>query len=244
MLKFMEIPSQNARPDGAQRTMRILIAEDDPSIAAGVSAALRQGGHAVDHVADGARADAALKDTPYDLLVLDLGLPNLDGSEVLQRVRRRGSGLPVLVVTAREGLRERVRVLDLGADDYLVKPFALAEFEARVRALLRRYTTQGAPELALGRLRLDLPGHRAWVDDTPLELTAREFGLLEALAARPDRVTSRAQLIEALCSWDEELTDNGLDIAIYRLRRKLVDSGTQVRTIRGLGYLLEEVKEA
>ncbi|MGC1549614.1 MAG: response regulator transcription factor [Rhodanobacter sp.] len=222
--------------------MRILIAEDDPAIAAGISAALRQGGHAVDHVADGSRADAALRDTPYDLLVLDLGLPALDGSEVLQRVRKRGSSLPVLVVTAREGLRERVRVLDLGADDYLVKPFALAEFEARVRALLRRYTTQGAPELGIGRLRLDLPGHRAWVDDTPLELTAREFGLLEALAARPDRVTSRAQLIEALCSWDEELTDNGLDIAIYRLRRKLADSGTQVRTIRGLGYLLEEVK--
>ncbi|GLQ87986.1 response regulator [Dyella flagellata] len=224
--------------------MRILIAEDDPSIAAGVSAALRQGGHAVDHVADGVRADAALKDTPYDLLVLDLGLPGLDGSEVLQRARKRGSGLPVLVITAREGLRERVRVLDLGADDYLVKPFALAEFEARVRALLRRYTTQGAPEITIGRLRLDLPGHRAWVDEKPLELTAREFGLLEALAARPDRVTSRAQLIEALCSWDQELTDNGLDIAIYRLRRKLTDSGTQVRTIRGLGYLLEGVKEA
>ena len=189
--------------------MRILIAEDDPSIAAGVSAALRQGGHAVDHVVDGIRADAALKDTPYDLLVLDLGLPGIDGSEVLQRVRKRGSGLPVLVITAREGLRERVRVLDLGADDYLVKPFALAEFEARVRALLRRYTTQGAPEITIGRLRLDLPGHRAWVDDKPLELT-----------------------------------DNGLDIAIYRLRRKLADSGTQVRTIRGLGYLLEEVKEA
>lgn len=223
--------------------MRILIAEDDSSIAAGVIAALRQGGHAVDQVADGVRADAALKDTPYDLLVLDLGLPSLDGSEVLQRVRKRGSGLPVLVITAREGLRERVRVLDLGADDYLVKPFALAEFEARVRALLRRYTTQGAPEITLGRLRLDLPGHRAWVNDKPLELTAREFGLLEALAARPDRVTSRAQLIEALCSWDQELTDNGLDIAIYRLRRKLADSGTQVRTIRGLGYLLEEAKE-
>ncbi|WP_266160238.1 response regulator [Dyella silvatica] len=223
--------------------MRILIAEDDPAIAAGVSASLRQGGHAVDHVADGARADAALRDTPYDLLILDLGLPALDGSEVLQRLRKRGSGLPVLVVTAREGLRERVRVLDLGADDYLVKPFALAEFEARVRALLRRYTAQGAPELVIGKLRLDLPGHRAWVGETPLELTAREFGLLEALAARPDRVTSRAQLIEALCSWDEELTDNGLDIAIYRLRRKLTDSGTQVRTIRGLGYLLEEFKD-
>ncbi|WP_266169504.1 response regulator [Dyella subtropica] len=223
--------------------MRILIAEDDLAIASGVCASLRQSGHAVDHVSDGARADAALRDTPYDLLILDLGLPALDGSEVLQRLRKRGAGMPVLVVTAREGLRERVRVLDLGADDYLVKPFALAEFDARVRALLRRYTAQGAPELVLGRLRLDLPGHRAWVNEAPLELTAREFGLLEALAARPDRVTSRAQLVEALCNWDEELTDNGLDIAIYRLRRKLADSGTQVRTIRGLGYLLEEVKE-
>jgi len=220
--------------------MRILIAEDDPSIAAGVSATLRQSGHAVDHAATGLLADAALRNTPYDLVILDLGLPGVDGSEVLQRVRRRGDRLPVLVITAREGLRERVRVLDLGADDYLVKPFALAELEARVRALLRRYTAQGALELTLGRLRLDLPGHRAWVDDTPLELTAREFGLLEALATRPERVTSRAQLIEALCSWDEELTDNGLDIAIHRLRRKLADSGTQIRTIRGLGYLLEE----
>ncbi len=149
----------------------------------------------------------------------------------------------MLVVTAREGLRERVRVLDLGADDYLVKPFALAEFEARVRALLRRYTTQGAPELSIGRLRLDLPGHRAWVDEDALELTAREFGLLEALASRLDRVTSRAQLVEALCNWDQELTDNGLDIAIHRLRRKLAGSGTSVRTIRGLGYLLEESED-
>ncbi|WP_329741026.1 response regulator transcription factor [Dyella sp. A6] len=221
--------------------MRILIAEDDPSIASGVSATLRQSGHAVDHAATGLLADTALRNTPYDLVILDLGLPGADGSEVLQRVRKRGDRLPVLVITAREGLRERVRVLDLGADDYLVKPFALAELEARVRALLRRYTAQGALELTLGRLRLDLPGHRAWVDDMPLELTAREFGLLEALATRPERVTSRAQLIEALCSWDDELTDNGLDIAIHRLRRKLADSGTQVRTIRGLGYLLEEV---
>ena len=224
--------------------MRILIAEDDPAIAAGVVAALKQGGHAVDHAADGNTADVALRDTAYDLLVLDLGLPGLEGADVLQRVRRRGGNLPVLVITAREGVRERVRLLDLGADDYLVKPFALSEFEARVRALLRRYTAQGAPELSIGRLRLDLPGHRAWVDEEPLDLTAREFGLLEALAARPDKVTSRAQLIEALCSWDEELTDNGLDIAIYRLRRKLAGSGTQVRTIRGLGYLLEASDDA
>lgn len=219
--------------------MRILLVEDDPSIAEGLRAALRRGGHAVDHVADGDLADAALRDHDYDLLVLDLGLPSLEGNEVLRRLRSRGKGMPVLVVTAREGLAERVRVLDLGADDYLVKPFALAEFEARVRALLRRLSSQGKPELQLGRLRLDLPGHRAWVDAQPLELTAREFGLLEALAVRGDRVTSRSQLIEALCDWDQELTDNGLDIAIHRLRRKLEGSGTGVRTIRGLGYLLE-----
>lgn len=224
--------------------MRILLAEDDPSIAEGICASLRHGGHAVDHVATGSLADAAMRDHCYDLLVLDLGLPVLDGSEVLQRLRQRGKGLLVLVVTARDSLAERVRVLDLGADDYLVKPFALSEFEARVRALLRRIGSQGKPEFQLGRLRLDLPGHRAWTGQVPLELTAREFGLLEALAMRADRVTSRAQLIEALCDWDQELTDNGLDIAIHRLRRKLEGSGTGVRTIRGLGYLLEEVADS
>jgi len=220
--------------------VRILLAEDDLAIAEGLCASLRHGGHAVDQVAAGNLADTALRDHEYDLLVLDLGLPALDGSEVLQRLRHRGSGTPVLVVTARDGLAERIRVLDLGADDYLVKPFALAEFEARVRALLRRAGSQGKPELVLGRLRLDLPGHRAWIDQAALELTAREFGLLEALALRPERVTSRTQLIEALCDWDQELTDNGLDIAIHRLRRKLEGSGIGVRTIRGLGYLLEE----
>jgi len=223
--------------------MRILLAEDDASIAEGICASLRHGGHAVDHAARGNLADTALRDHDYDLLVLDLGLPSLDGSEVLRRLRRRGTGMPVLVVTARDGLAERIRLLDLGADDYLVKPFALAEFEARVRALLRRASSQGRPELQLGRLRLDLPGHRAWIDQAPLELTAREFGLLEALALRVDRVTSRAQLIAALCDWDQELTDNGLDIAIHRLRRKLHGSGTGVRTIRGLGHLLEETDE-
>ncbi|EIL94731.1 response regulator [Rhodanobacter spathiphylli] len=224
--------------------MRILLAEDDSSIAEGICASLHHGGHAVDHAARGNLADAALRDYEYDLLVLDLGLPALDGSEVLRRLRDRGTSMPVLVVTARDGLAERIRVLDLGADDYLVKPFELAEFEARVRALLRRASSQGKPELQLGRLRVDLPGHRAWIEQTPLDLTAREFGLLEALALRADRVTSRAQLVAALCNWDQELTDNGLDIAIHRLRRKLRDSGTSVRTIRGLGYLLEEVNEA
>lgn len=220
--------------------MRILLAEDDAAIAAGLSATLRETGHIVDHLQDGRMADIALHDHDYDLLVLDLGLPSMDGSEVLRRLRHDHSDICVLVVTARTDLDERVRVLDYGADDFLVKPFELAEFAARIRALQRRRANRGTPDLRIGRLRLDLPGRRVHVDDRSLELTAREFGLLEALATRADRLVSRAQLIEALCSWDEELTDNGLDIAIHRLRRKLQDTGTRVRTVRGLGYLLEE----
>ncbi|MDQ6648183.1 MAG: response regulator transcription factor [Pseudomonadota bacterium] len=220
--------------------MRILLVEDDSSIAAATVATLRSHSHAVDHVADGIEADLALSDVEYDLLILDLGLPRLDGSEVLRRLRSRRASIPVLVITAREALNDRIRILDLGADDYLVKPFAIAEFEARVRALLRRSVSHGATHLHIGRLRLDIPGHRVWIGDAPLELTAREFGLIEALAARSHRVTSRAQLVEALCSWDQDLTDNGLDIAIHRVRRKLRGSGAGIRTIRGLGYLLEE----
>ena len=220
--------------------MRILIIEDDAAIGEAIGAALAHAGHAVDRLDDGRLADAALRNHPYDLVVLDLGLPHVDGIELLRRLRSRADAVPVLVATAREELEERVRALDLGADDYLVKPFALREFEARARALLRRRTSQGVPELQLGRMRLDLPRRRAQVDGETLELTPREFGLLEALATRLDRVVSRVQLIEALCSWDTTLTDNGLDIAVYRLRRKLEGSGVRVRTVRGLGYLLEE----
>lgn len=220
--------------------MRILLVEDDSSIAAATVTTLRSRSHAVDHVADGVEADRALCEVQYDLLILDLGLPRLDGGEVLRRLRSRHASLPVLVITAREALNDRVRILDLGADDYLVKPFATAEFEARVRALLRRSVSHGTTHLDIGRLRLDIAGRRAWIGDKSLELTAREFGLIEALAARTNRVISRAQLIEALCSWDQELTDNGLDIVIHRARRKLKDSGATIRTIRGLGYLLEE----
>ncbi len=220
--------------------MRILVAEDDRDIAAGICASLRRQGHAVDHVDDGARAETALNDTHYDLLVLDLGLPTLEGKQVLQHLRQRGGSMPVLVITARDGLQERIQTLDLGADDYLIKPFAVDEFDARVRAQLRRVTSDGKPELRIGRLRLDLPGHRVWLNDAPMELTNREFGLLSALSTRPDRISSRAQLVEALCNWDQELTDNGLDIALHRLRRKLRPGGMGIRTVRGLGYMLEE----
>ena len=226
--------------DRSAGLVRILLIEDDTSIAAAIAATLRGQAHAVDHVEDGVLADLALQEVDYDLVILDLGLPRMDGAEVLRQLRGRHASVPVLVITARDGLDERVRVLDLGADDYLVKPFALAEFEARVRALLRRSVTGGANLVSIGRLHLDLPDHRAWVDEQPLTLTAREFGLIEALAARVNRVTNRAQLIEALCEWDQTLTGNGLDIAVHRVRRKLKGSGASVRTIRGLGYLLEE----
>lgn len=219
--------------------MRALIAEDDAAICDCLYAALCKGGHVVDYVRDGRQADVALRDPAYDFLVLDLGLPSMDGCSVLQRLRQHGNDLSVLIVTARDSLNERVRVLDFGADDYLVKPFALTEFTARVRALLRRRASRGIPVKTIGRLSLDLPGRRAWTDTRALDLTAREFGLLEALATRADRIVSRTQLVEALCGWDQDLTDNGLDISIHRLRHKLEHSGTCIRTIRGLGYMLE-----
>ncbi len=219
--------------------MRILVVEDDPAIAEGLCAGLRDSGHAVDHLSDGRQARVALQGHIHDLLILDLGLPYLSGDRLLHELRRAQNSLAVFIVTARDNMEERIRILDMGADDYLVKPFAYAEFAARVRALLRRQVTHGRPEIRLGRLRLDIAGRRGWVGERELELTAREFGLLSALATRQERLTSRSQLIEAICDWNEELTDNGLDIAVHRLRRKLENSGTSVRTVRGLGYILK-----
>jgi len=218
--------------------MRILIAEDDKPIADALRASLVESGHAVDSVADGASADRALLSVSYDLLVLDLGLPRMEGNQVLKRVRSHGSEIAVMVVTARDSVAERVRILDIGADDYLVKPFELSEFLARTRALLRRRAGGGVVELCIGRLRIQLNARRVWLGDESLELTAREYALLEALFIRQQQVVTRSELAEAVCAWDRELTDNGLDISVHRLRRKLCDSGVQIRTIRGLGYLL------
>ncbi len=220
--------------------MRVLIAEDDDAISAGLKQVLVECGYAVDQVTDGQAADRALRDHVYDVLVLDLGLPHLDGVEVVRRARSRGDTTSILIVTARDGLTDRVQLLDLGADDYIVKPFSPIEFAARVRALIRRRTTHGVPIVSVGRLHVDLTARRARIDQTPIELTARESALLEALVARQGRLVSRSQLVEALCNWEQELSDNGLDIALHRLRRKLQDSGASIRTIRGLGYLLEE----
>ncbi len=220
--------------------MRILLAEDDAAIAAALKHALLDCGYAVDHVSNGAEADTALRCDAYDLMVLDLGLPRVDGMQVLRKARERRSDVAVIVVTARDGVTERIRALDGGADDYMIKPFVLAEFVARTKALLRRRTSGGVPETSLGRLSINLDARRLRVGTDAVDLTAREYAIFETLYARQQRVVSRAQLVEAICDWEQDLTDNGLDISIHRLRRKLAGSGVGIRTIRGLGYLLEE----
>jgi two-component system OmpR family response regulator len=219
--------------------MRILVVEDDAAIADAVCATLEGAGHLVDHLANGNAALAALREHAFSLVVLDLGLPGLDGTDLLRRIRADGDGVPVLVITARDELDLRIRTLDLGADDYLVKPFSLAELDARVRAVLRRHESQGLARLRLGKLAVDFAGREVLCDGKVLELTPREFSLLEVLAAHPNHVVSREHVIEALCTWSTALSDNGLDISIHRLRRKLDASGVNLRTVRGLGYLLE-----
>lgn len=224
--------------------MRILIAEDDTLLADGLSRALRQSGYIVDWANHGKQADQWLCNQNYDLVVLDLGLPNLAGSEVLQRLRQRKQRLPVLILSACEALDERVRLLDLGADDYLVKPVAMSELEARMRALIRRGQSSTEPILSLGKLKLDTNGKRAWIDTTPIDLTAREWAALEFLALRANRIVSKEQIMESLYSWDESITPNAIEKFVSRLRVKLDSSGIIIRTVRGLGYYLETPDES
>ncbi len=169
-----------------------------------------------------------------------MGLPRIDGFEVIKRLRRRSPTPPVLVLTARDALQDRVRGLDLGADDYLTKPFDLPELEARVRALIRRGASQYNNLIVNGKLRLDLAGHRVTVDDQPLDLSARELGVLEVLMMRSGRVVSKDQLAEKLYGWDEDVGANAIEVCVHRLRKKMEPSGALIRTIRGLGYLMEK----
>ncbi|HEY7656541.1 MAG TPA: response regulator [Burkholderiales bacterium] len=220
--------------------MRILIVEDDPVLSDGLIRSLRESDYAVDSATDGAEADQILSTHSFDLVILDLGLPKLEGYEVLRRLRRRGSKTPVLILTALDALEDRVKGLDLGADDYLTKPFDLPELEARVRALIRRGQSGGGSLLSHGALTLDIAGRRALLDGEPLELSAREIGVLEVLMLRSGRVVNKDQLAEELYGWDEDVSANAIEVYVHRLRRKLEPAGVTIRTIRGLGYLLEK----
>ena len=220
--------------------MRILIVEDDPVLADGLTRSLRQADFVVDCAHNGEEADHVLTAQTYDLVILDLGLPKLDGLDVLKRLRRRGATVPVLVLTARDALADRVKGLDLGADDYLTKPFDLPELEARARALIRRGQSGGGSLLTHGPLTLDTSGRRATLRGVPLELSAREFGVLEVLMLRSGRVVNKDQLAEQLYGWDEEVGANAIEVYVHRLRKKVESAGVALRTIRGLGYLLEK----
>lgn len=220
--------------------MRLLVVEDNQALARNVAQAFRARGHAVDCVADGEEADAALHSQGYDLVILDLGLPGLDGLEVLRRVRRRKSRVPVLVLTARDTVQDRVQGLNLGADDYLGKPFDLAELEARAGALVRRGVGGEAAVLEHGRLTFDTVGRMARVDGAALELPRRELNLLEVLLSRRGQVVSKEMLLEKLFGFDEEVGVNAVEIYVHRLRKRLEHAGVHIRTVRGLGYLLEK----
>lgn len=221
--------------------MRILVAEDDANLADGLKCSLRHAGYAVDCVKTGAEADSAVAGSDFDLLILDLGLPKIGGLEVLRRLRARQSRLPVLILTAMDGINDRVRGLDLGADDYLAKPFALAELEARVRALARRGQS-ASPVLRHGTLSYDIAGKVARIEGEMLELSARELALLEILLQRPGSMVSKEHLVDRACEWGEEVSTNAIEVYIHRLRRKLERGGVKIVTIRGLGYCLERTQ--
>ena len=223
--------------------MRILVVEDDEVLAAALTRALTQSAYTVDHVASGEDADAALASDSYDLAVLDLALPGIDGLRVLKRLRDRRSRIPVLVLSARDALEDRVAGLDEGADDYLTKPFDLPEFEARVRALIRRGQYQSGATLTHGRLRLDLAARRVFHGEQPVELSARELGVLELLMARQGRVVTKEQLVDRLFGWGEDVGSNAIEVYVHRVRRKLEPFGIDIRTVRGMGYLLEKARE-
>ncbi len=223
--------------------MRILIAEDDRVLADGLLRSLRSAGYAVDQVGSGSEADAALSAHHFDLLILDLGLPRLHGLDVLRRLRGRGDSTPVLILTAADSVEQRVRGLDLGADDYMAKPFALQEFEARVRALTRRGLGSATTLIRHGPLRFDSTGRVAYLDDRMLELSARELSLLEVLLQRTGRLVSKDQLVERLCRWGEEVSNNAIEVYVHRLRKKIEHGPVRIATVRGLGYCLEKIPD-
>jgi two-component system, OmpR family, response regulator QseB len=216
--------------------MRVLLVEDDAMIAQGLQAALRQAGYAVDWVRDGKSATLALPSAVFDLILLDLGLPGRDGLEVLRELRQRGDATPVIILTARDEIQDRVNGLNAGADDYIVKPFDLDEVTARMRSVLRRVAGRGDSSIQHGDLRLDPLTRAVQRGGVPVSLSAHEFAVLEALLQRPGAVLSRAQLEDRLYGWDEQIVSNAIEVYIHGLRRKL--GSDAIRTLRGVGYFI------
>lgn len=223
--------------------MRILISEDDAALAEALRFALTQSGFAVDWVANGLDADEALKGAEFGLLILDLGLPKLDGLEVLRRLRRRSSSLPVLILSGREQPEEKVAGLDLGADDYLVKPFSLNELQARVRALLRRGHGVASPVLTYRELSFDPATRTASISGHALPLSLHELSVLEVLVRRFGRPVSKEQLVEQIYTYDQEVSHNAIEVYVHRLRKKIGTTGLVVRTLYGRGYALDYVEQ-
>jgi two-component system OmpR family response regulator len=220
--------------------MRVLIVEDDKVLSDGLTRHLHQSGYVVEVAGSGVEANAVLATEEFDLVVLDIGLPGMDGFEILRRVRRRPGYLPVLVLTARDALEDRVHGLDLGADDYLVKPFALQELEARIRAVLRRGQAAGGTKLAYGSLVMDTDAKRAWLADSQLRLTAREWLVLEFLVTRAGKIVNKDQIVSAISNRDDDVSHNALEVHISRLRSKLEPAGLKIHSIRGFGYYLDK----
>ncbi len=221
--------------------MRILVVEDNELVAEAIARGLTMAGFAVDRAPNAERAASALSCEHFDLAVLDIGLPDSDGLSLLRRLRSHGKTLPVMILTARDTLATRVEALDLGADDFLMKPFEQAELAARCRALIRRANLSTSGQLSLGRIRIDINGRQLQLDGTLVELTGREWLVMECLALNAGRVVSKERLQQAIVGWDQALTPNALEVYVSRLRAKLGDAAT-IRAVRGLGYRLDEPK--
>lgn len=220
--------------------MRILLVEDDESLASGLLLALQRAHYVTEHVGDGQAAVRALADNSFELVILDLGLPRLDGTDVLKAIRARGNAVPVLILSARDATRDRILGLDLGADDYLVKPFDLDELLARIRVLERRRGGLSGNSIRLGGLLLDLANFSVSWNGSPVELQRREFMLLKRLVENPQMVLSRAQLEESLYGWGDGVESNAIDVYVHHLRKKI--SPGVIKTIRGVGYRIGKVE--
>lgn len=230
------IAGRRLRLQGLTGVTRILVVEDDPLLGDAVQAGLRQRGYDADWVKDGVAAEAALRTTDFAAVVLDLGLPRLDGLELLRRERSKGSPIPVLVLTARDAIEDRIKGFDTGADDYVIKPVDLDELAARLRAIVRRSRGEPAPVLEVAGLRLDPAARTVAFRGQPVELKAKEFNLLQEFMLNVDRVLSRAQIEERLYAWGSEVESNAVEVHIHHLRRKLAPE--LIRTVRGVGYVL------